>query len=83
MKYQETSFEEYINALEKYNMRPELEKLFNNITTKNVGNTIMYGPSGSGKYSQVLNMLKTHSPSNLKYQTKITINTEKQTIPIL
>ena len=77
MKYQETSFEEYINALEKYNMRPELEKLFNNITTKNVGNTIMYGPSGSGKYSQVLNMLKTHSPSNLKYQTKITINTEK------
>jgi len=77
MKYQETSFEEYINALEKYNMRPELEKLFNNITTKNVGNTIMYGPPGSGKYSQVLNMLKTHSPSNLKYQTKITINTEK------
>jgi len=77
MKYQETSFEEYINALEKYNMRPELEKLFNNITTKNIGNTIIYGPSGSGKYSQVLNMLKTHSPSNLKYQTKITINTEK------
>jgi len=77
MKYQETSFEEYLNALEKYNMRPELDILFKNITTKNIGNTIIYGPSGSGKYSQALNMLKTHSPSEMKYQTKITINTEK------
>jgi len=77
MKYQETSFEEYLNALEKYNMRPELDILFKNITKKNIGNTIIYGPSGSGKYSQALNMLKTHSPSEMKYQTKITINTEK------
>jgi len=77
MKYQETTFEEYLNALEKYNMRPELDKLFKSITTKNIGNTIIYGPSGSGKYSQALNMLKTHSPSGLKYQTKITISTDK------
>lgn len=77
MKYQETTFEEYLNALEKYNMRPELDKLFKSITTKNIGNTIIYGPPGSGKYSQMLNMLKTHSPSDLKYQTKITISTDK------
>jgi len=77
MKHQETTFEEYLNALEKYNMRPELDSLFNNIREKNIGNTIIYGPSGSGKYSQALNMLKNHSPSELKYQTKITINTDK------
>lgn len=77
MKYQETTFEEYLNALEKYNMRPELDKLFKSITTKNIGNTILYGPPGSGKYSQMLNLLKRHSPSVLKYQTKITISTDK------
>jgi hypothetical protein len=77
MKYQETSFEEYLNAMEKYNMRPELDSLFKNLTEKNIGNTIIYGPSGSGKYSQMLNMLKSHSPSELKYQTRITINTDK------
>lgn len=77
MKYHETSFEEYLNALEKYNMRPELDKLFAQITTKNIGNTIIYGPPGSGKYSQALNILKRHSPSSLKYQTKITLVTDK------
>jgi hypothetical protein len=77
MKHQETSFEEYLNALDKYNMRPELDSLFKNLTVKNIGNTIIYGPPGSGKYSQMLNMLKSHSPSELKYQTKITINTDK------
>jgi len=77
MKYQETTFEEYLNALEQYNMRPEIDNLFKSITTKNIGNTIIYGPPGSGKYSQMLNILKTHSPSELKYHTKITINTDK------
>jgi len=77
MKYQETTFEEYLSALEKYNMHPELNCLFQSITNKNIGNTIFYGPPGSGKYSQVLNMLKKHSPSSLKYQTRITINTDK------
>ena len=41
MKYQETTFEEYLNALEQYNMRPEIDNLFKSITTKNIGNTII------------------------------------------
>lgn len=77
MKYQETSFEDYLKALDKYNMRPELDSLFKKLIAKNIGNTIFYGPPGSGKYSQMLNMLKGHSPSELKYQTKITITTDK------
>lgn len=77
MKYQETTFEEYINAVEKHNLHPELENLFNQQTHNNIGNTIFYGPCGSGKYSQVLTMLKKYSATALKYQTKITINTDK------
>ena len=44
-----------------------------------MGNLIVYGPSGVGKYSQVLQMLKKYSPTNFKYDKKITIQTEKQT----
>jgi hypothetical protein len=77
MKYQETTFDEYICASENYNLHPQYESIFENIQTNNIGNTIFYGPPGSGKYTQVLNMLKYHSPSKLKYQTKMTINTEK------
>ena len=77
MKFQEITFDEYICASENYNLHPQYETIFKNIQTNNIGNTIFYGPSGSGKYTQVLNMLKHHSPSKLKYQTKMTINTEK------
>ena len=77
MKFQETTFDEYICASENYNLHPQYESIFENIQTNNIGNTIFYGPPGSGKYTQVLNMLKYHSPSKLKYQTKMTITTEK------
>ena len=77
MKYQEMTFDEYITASEKYNLHPKYEETFKNIQTKNIGNTIFYGPPGSGKYTQVLNMLKYHSPSRLKYQTKMALNSEK------
>lgn len=77
MKYQETTFDEYISASENYNLHPKYEEIFENIKINNIGNTIFYGPPGSGKYTQVLNMLKYHSPSKLKYQTKMTMSTDK------
>jgi len=43
-----------------------------------MGNMIVYGPSGSGTYTQVLNILKRYSASQLKYNKKIKIQTEKQ-----
>lgn len=77
MKYYETTFEEYINALKVYNLHPELENIFNTIKQKNIGNSIFYGPPGSGKYSQALSMLSGHSPSKMKYQCKMTATTDK------
>ncbi len=40
-------------------------------------NLILYGPSGSGKYSEALKIIEKYSPSNLKYEKKIVINTTK------
>ncbi len=72
MKYYESSFEDYINAIDLYNLHSEIkipeEKL----------NIIFYGPCGTGKYSQVLNYIKQFSNTNLKYEKKISVYTEKQ-----
>jgi hypothetical protein len=80
MKYYETHFEEYITAMEKCDLHPELESMVNTLPSKmmQIENIIIYGPPGSGKYSQVLRILKKYSPSDLKYDKKITVQTEKQ-----
>ena len=41
-------------------------------------NIIIYGPTGTGKYSSILNYLIQFSPSELKYDKKITIHTSKE-----
>ena len=80
MKFYETHFEEYISAVEKTNIHPELTDTFETFP-KSINafeNLIVYGPAGIGKYSQVLYLLKKYSPSGLKYDKKIIANTEKQ-----
>jgi len=81
MKYYETHYEEYIHSVEQYNMHPELSKIFEKFPKRLVdfGNCIVFGPTGSGKYSQVLYFLKKYSPSKLKYDKKITCQTDKIT----
>jgi len=81
MKYYETHYDDYINAVEKSNIHPELIEVFNRFPKNNndLNNCIIYGPTGSGKYSQVLSLLKKYSPSELKYDKKITLQTDKQT----
>ena len=82
MKFYETYTEEYISSVERYNIHPELQTLYDNHfpkTIENFNNMIIYGPSGSGKYSQVLYLIKNYSPSKLKYEKKMTIQNEKQT----
>ena len=79
MKFLETKFEDYLNSCEKKNLHPELEKLSNikkEILFNN--NIILYGPSGVGKYTQMLKYIKSFSPSKLKYERKMTINTNKK-----
>ena len=79
MKYYETHFEEYIHAVDAYNIHPEMLALYDLFPTSlsQFGNMIIYGPPGSGKYTQVLYFLKKYSPSELKYDKKITCQTDK------
>jgi hypothetical protein len=80
MKYYETSFDEYTHSAEKYNMHPELVNTLSKLPQSiyHFENTIVYGPPGVGKYTQMLLALKRYSPSQLKYDKKITATTDKQ-----
>ena len=79
MKFLETHFEEYVNVSE--NLHPKLTKIFakfpKNITQ--LQNVIFYGPNGVGKYTQMLKCIKQYSPSDLKYEKKISLTYNKQT----
>lgn len=80
MKFLETHFEDYTNSVLKCNLHPELEEIYNYLpdNINNLCNLIFYGPSGVGKYSQMLHAIKKYSPSQLKYEKKIMIQGEKK-----
>jgi len=79
MKFYETNYEDYLYAIQMFNFHPELAPLFKKMPKqiKYFENMIVYGASGIGKYSQVLLMLRQYSPSELKYDKKMKITTEK------
>lgn len=77
MKINETYFDDYIN--QDNLLHSKLNKLYDNFPTdlKDLKNIIFYGPRGVGKYTQMLNSIKKYSPSELKYEKKISINFNK------
>jgi len=76
MKFYETHFEEYLKSVENYDIHPDIDNLNKSINM--FQNIIIYGAPGIGKYSQTLKLLKGLSPSELKYEKKISIKTDKQ-----
>jgi len=81
MKFLETHFDEYIVANNKTNLHPKLDKVFAKFPNElsELGNLIFYGPSGVGKYTQVLRSIKKYSPTELKYEKKISVQHNKDT----
>ena len=80
MKFYETHFEEYINENQRENLHPKLNKIYEKFP-KNISdlkNLIFFGPSGTGKYTQMLKSIKRYSPTDLKYEKKISITYNKQ-----
>ena len=80
MKFYESHFEEYITENKKCNLHPNLEKIYNKFPKSlcDLKNVIFYGPSGIGKYTQLLKCIKKYSPSELKYEKKLSILYNKQ-----
>ena len=80
MKFYETHFEEYIQENKRANLHPKLDKIYAKFpkTINELKNVIFYGPSGTGKYTQMLKSIKGYSPSELKYEKKISLTYNKQ-----
>lgn len=72
MKIHETTFEEHILSVKNSNRHPECCHVGFPET-----NRIFYGPKGAGKYSQALYSICGCSPSGLKYEKRMTLQTEK------
>jgi len=80
MKFYETHFEEYINENKRENLHPKLDKIYQKFPANinDLKNIIFFGPCGVGKYTQALKCIKKYSPSELKYEKKITLTFNKQ-----
>jgi hypothetical protein len=76
MKFFESHLEEYI---QKNSLHSKIQKIYESFPSnlRDLNNMIFYGPPGIGKYTQVLSAIKKYSPSELKYEKKISINFNK------
>lgn len=81
MKYYETHYDEYLRAVKNFNLHPELVPYFEKFPANihQLTNLIFYGQPGVGKNTQMLYSIQKYSPSNLDYDKKICIQTEKYT----
>lgn len=77
MKFYESHFEDYLNSNKEVDLHPTLYKNMP-CSIHSLKNLIYYGPSGVGKYTQMLKLLKKYSPSELKYEKKITVVYNKE-----
>jgi hypothetical protein len=80
MKFYESHFEEYISENNRVNLHPKLDKIYENFpkSIQELKNVIFYGPSGTGKYTQMLKSIKKYSSTELKYERKISVTYNKQ-----
>jgi Cdc6-like AAA superfamily ATPase len=85
MKYQESTFQEYIQSNNNYNLHPKYKNLIKKIPNnlKDLNNIIIYGPSGIGKYTQSLSIISKYSNNDLHYEKKIKINFQNKHIYIV
>ena len=61
-------FEEYISKTKFLHELPKLPK-----TIEGFEHMLLYGPAGSGKYTQMLRIVRNYSKSKLKYERRVTV----------
>jgi hypothetical protein len=81
MKFYDTHFVDYIKSNNSCSLHPKLNALYKTMSPdiNKFKNTIFYGPEGVGKYTQMIAYIKQYSPSELKYEKKISITYNKNT----
>ena len=79
LKLGDLNFDDYIKNNKDFNIHPKLSEIYKGFpsTISDLKNIILYGPSGVGKYTQMLSLIRRYSPSELKYEKKITITFNK------
>jgi hypothetical protein len=81
MKFLETHYDDYISSTQHAQLHPKVDKIFKTSLpekVENLKNIILYGPKGVGKYTQALQCIKKYSNSDLKYEKRLTINSNKE-----
>jgi hypothetical protein len=79
MKFHETHFDHYLTAHQENSLHPSLALAYKKFPPKlaQLKNLILYGPPGVGKYTQMLAAIKKYSPSELKYEKKLSVTYNK------
>jgi hypothetical protein len=80
--YHESHFEQYIESVEKLDIHPELAEYRAQLASRFVREKmllLLYGPSGVGKYSQMLAIIAPLSPTRLKHERNVILENDKQT----
>lgn len=80
MKFLETHYEDYIQSKDACNLHPKMNKIFSKFPANisRLKNVLFYGPSGVGKYTQMLGAIRKYSSTDLKYEKKISVAYNKQ-----
>lgn len=80
MKFHDNHFEDYINSNKKKDIHVKLNNVYKNMSESinKMNNMIFYGPSGVGKYTQMLKCIRRYSQSDLKYEKKLNFTYNKQ-----
>ena len=72
------SFTDYLAHYNNENVHPELNSIKKKIyKCENFPNLIVYGPSGSGKYTQTLSIISEYFNNDLKYEKKMCVQSQK------
>lgn len=81
MKFYDTHFDEYLSSHKKISLHPRLLDRYDLFPAalSDLRNLIFYGPKGVGKYTQMLAALERYSPTNLKYEKRISVTCGKST----
>ena len=79
MKLLETNFNEYVQSAHSVPLHTKLQNTYNSFPDdiNELKNIIFYGPSGVGKYSQMLLSIMKYSKTELKYEKKMVVSYNK------